>query len=145
MQFADGKAFAIEIQRAYMHFRKSRTRDAVRWLYQCLEGLRFIREKRSMGSLSILNWHDGRTVTILTLDQSPEGESIFASLQQMRSELQAFLRDDTEDFDLEYSTKGHYAKSRIWTTIHLLNPIDSQSYSVTHILPLEVRVRLGLE
>jgi len=52
---------------------------------------------------------------------------------------------ETEDFDREYSAKGKYAKSRIWTTVQLLNPVDSSSYSVSHILPLEVRNRLGIQ
>ena len=81
----------------------------------------------------------------MRVERTEENESAVSSLRQFQTDVKAVLESDTEDFKGEYSEVGRYAKSRIWTTVQLLNPIDSSSYSVSHILPLEVRLRLGID
>ena len=142
MEFSDSKAFATELQQAWKQWSGNSTRARLRRLHRCLEGLRFVTD--SDPYLRLDNSHCGRTTTLIYIERTMENDSAVSWLRQLQANVKAALRGDTQDFEDEYSEKGKYAKSRIWTTPQLLNPIDSSSYSVTHIRPLEVRLRMGI-
>lgn len=143
MEFSDSKAFATELQQAWNQWIGQSTRASLRRLNRCLEGLHFVPESGTY--LRLDNSHCGRTKTLMRIERTKENDSVVSWVRQLQANVEAALRGDTQDFEDEYSEQGRYAKSGIWTTAQLLNPIDSSSYSVTHILPLEVRLRMGID
>lgn len=139
MEHTSVASFVKETQNALEQLdQKPGSRDALRYLDRCLEGLRLVPEGDSE---SLVNWHDGRTTPLRKF--SPDESEAVATARRLMKLKQAvhhdLLQDENKDFEDEYSGKGKYRRSVLSKTQHILNPVDGTAFSVTGILPRAFR------
>jgi hypothetical protein len=142
MHFNSAQSWLKEFQAAFEQFQHKPHRGSLRWLARCTEGLRF---NPHPDRVDIEHWYEGRTTLLFALEL-PEHESAYQFLRELQSKVREdVIANGNADFDDEFAGKGKYTRSQIFNTTHFLNPIDSSSYAVSNILPVEIRRRLGLK